>query len=34
FLTREALTTICETTLRSVSAFERNEALENEIRAG
>jgi D-lactate dehydrogenase len=33
FLTREALTTICETTLRSVTAFERNEALENEIRA-
>ncbi|MBP0591493.1 2-hydroxyacid dehydrogenase [Paraburkholderia sp. LEh10] len=33
FLTNEALTTICETTLRSVTAFERNETLENEIRA-
>jgi len=33
FLTREALTTICETTLRSVTAFERNEPLENEIKA-
>jgi D-lactate dehydrogenase len=34
FLTREALTTICETTMRSVTAFERNEPLENEIKAG
>lgn len=33
FLTREALVTICETTIRSVTAFERNEALENEIHA-
>lgn len=33
FLTREALTTICETTMRSVTAFERNEPLENEIKA-
>lgn len=33
FLTREALVTICETTIRSVTAFERNEALENELHA-
>jgi D-lactate dehydrogenase len=33
YLTREALTTICETTLQSVSAFERNEPLVNEVKA-
>lgn len=32
YLTHEALTTICETTLESVSAFERNEPLENEVK--
>ncbi|GGD71445.1 2-hydroxyacid dehydrogenase [Caballeronia grimmiae] len=33
YLTREALTTICETTLQSVTAFEKNEPLENEVKA-
>ena len=33
FLTREALTTICETTLQSATAFEQGQKLENEIRA-
>ncbi|MPW22728.1 2-hydroxyacid dehydrogenase [Paraburkholderia sp. CNPSo 3157] len=33
FLTREALTTICETTLQSATAFEQGQALENEIKA-
>jgi D-lactate dehydrogenase len=32
YLTREALTTICETTLQSVSAFERGEPLQNEVK--
>lgn len=32
YLTREALTTICETTLKSVTAFEKSQPLENEIR--
>lgn len=34
YLTREALTTICETTLRSVTAFEANQPLENEVKVG
>jgi D-lactate dehydrogenase len=34
YLTHEALTTICETTLDSVSAFEANRPLLNEVRAG
>jgi D-lactate dehydrogenase len=33
FLTREALTTICETTLQSATAFEQGQTLENEINA-
>ncbi|MGA7781226.1 MAG: 2-hydroxyacid dehydrogenase [Paraburkholderia sp.] len=33
FLTREAVTTICETTLQSVTDFETGNALSNEIRA-
>jgi len=33
YLTREALTTICETTLKSVTAFEKNQPLENEVKA-
>ncbi|MGF6600651.1 D-lactate dehydrogenase [Paraburkholderia sp. GAS448] len=33
YLTREALTTICETTLKSVTAFEENQPLENEVKA-
>jgi D-lactate dehydrogenase len=33
FLTREALTTICETTLQSATAFEQGQTLENEIKA-
>ena len=32
YLTHEALTTICETTLESVSAFENNRTLENEVK--
>jgi D-lactate dehydrogenase len=32
YLTREALTTICETTLQSITAFEKNQALENEVK--
>lgn len=32
YLTREALTTICETTLKSITAFENNQALENEVK--
>jgi D-lactate dehydrogenase len=31
YLTHEALTTICETTLGSVSAFEKNQPLANEV---
>jgi D-lactate dehydrogenase len=34
YLTREALTTICETTLQSITAFEKNQALENEVKVG
>jgi D-lactate dehydrogenase len=34
FLTREAVTTICETTLRNVTEFEKGQPLSNEIRAG
>ncbi|MEZ2354622.1 2-hydroxyacid dehydrogenase [Caballeronia sp. RCC_10] len=34
YLTREALTTICETTLKSITAFEKNEPLENEVNVG
>ena len=33
YLTREALTTICETTLKSITAFEKNQPLENEVKA-
>ena len=33
YLTREALTTICETTLQSITAFEKNQPLENEVKA-
>ncbi|SAL09385.1 D-lactate dehydrogenase [Caballeronia peredens] len=33
YLTREALTTICETTMQSITAFEKNEKLENEVKA-
>ncbi|SAK66261.1 2-hydroxyacid dehydrogenase [Caballeronia ptereochthonis] len=33
YLTREALTTICETTLNSITAFEKNQPLENEVKA-
>jgi D-lactate dehydrogenase len=33
YLTREALTTICETTLRSITAFQKNQPLENEVHA-
>jgi D-lactate dehydrogenase len=33
FLTHEALANIAETTLESVRAFERGEALVNEVRA-
>lgn len=33
YLTREALTTICETTLQSVTAFEKDRPLENEVKA-
>ncbi|MCC8402416.1 2-hydroxyacid dehydrogenase [Paraburkholderia sp. MMS20-SJTN17] len=32
YLTREALTTICETTLKSITAFEKNEPLQNEVK--
>ncbi len=32
YLTREALTTICETTLKSITAFEKNQVLENEVK--
>jgi D-lactate dehydrogenase len=32
YLTREALTTICETTLKSITSFENNEALANEVK--
>ena len=34
FFTREAIGTICATTLASITAFERGERLENEVRAG
>ena len=34
FLTREAVSTICETTLRSITEFETGEPLTNEISAG
>lgn len=34
YLTREALTTICETTLQSITAFENNQPLENEVKVG
>ncbi|WP_233809181.1 2-hydroxyacid dehydrogenase [Paraburkholderia sp. HP33-1] len=34
YLTREALTTICETTLKSITAFEKNEPLKNEVKDG
>ncbi|QBR01269.1 2-hydroxyacid dehydrogenase [Paraburkholderia pallida] len=34
FLTREAVSTICETTLRSITEFETGQALTNEISAG
>ena len=34
FLTREAVSTICETTLRSITEFETGQALTNEIGAG
>ena len=34
FLTREAVTTICETTLQSVTEFESGKPLTNEIGAG
>jgi len=34
FLTREAVTTICETTLRSVTEFESGKPLTNEVGAG
>jgi D-lactate dehydrogenase len=33
FFTREAITTICETTLRSVTEFANGQALSNEIKA-
>jgi D-lactate dehydrogenase len=33
FLTHEALTTICGTTIDSITAFEKNEPLENEVKA-
>jgi D-lactate dehydrogenase len=33
YLTREALTTICETTLKSITAFEKGQPLENEVKA-
>lgn len=33
FLTREALTTISETTIESITAFEKNQPLENEVKA-
>jgi D-lactate dehydrogenase len=33
FLTREAVTTICETTLQSVTEFETDKPLSNEISA-
>jgi len=33
FLTREAVTTICETTLRSVTEFESGKSLTNEVGA-
>ena len=33
FFTREAMTTICETTLQSVTEFETGRPLSNEIRA-
>lgn len=32
YLTREALTTICETTVESITAFEKHEALKNEVK--
>jgi D-lactate dehydrogenase len=34
YLTREALTTICETTLASITAFENGQALDNEVKLG
>ncbi|MGF6538976.1 2-hydroxyacid dehydrogenase [Paraburkholderia youngii] len=34
YLTREALTTICETTMQSITAFEKNLPLENEVKVG
>ncbi|MCP3720930.1 MULTISPECIES: 2-hydroxyacid dehydrogenase [Paraburkholderia] len=34
YLTREALTTICETTVESIAAFEKNRVLENEVKVG
>jgi D-lactate dehydrogenase len=34
YLTREALTTICETTLKSITAFEKNQPLQNEVKVG
>jgi D-lactate dehydrogenase len=33
FLTREALTTISETTIESITAFEKNQPLKNEVKA-
>jgi len=33
FLTREAVSTICETTLRNITEFETGQALTNEVRA-
>lgn len=34
YLTHEALTTICETTLESISAFAKNQPLQNEVKVG
>jgi D-lactate dehydrogenase len=34
YLTHEALTTICETTLESVSALAKNQPLQNEMKVG
>ncbi|QSN65117.1 2-hydroxyacid dehydrogenase [Caballeronia sp. M1242] len=34
YLTREALTTICETTIASITAFEHNDPLVNEVKTG
>ena len=34
YLTREALTTICETTLESITDFEKNQPLRNEVKVG